>query len=276
MMRDGVLHHRHSEEGMGEMSILKKKVASRRGASITFALLLFLVCAVISAVVVVSATATAGRMSKMAEMDQRYYAVTSAARLLRDAIEGATVTVTTIAKTDTTKTETTDTETGMVTVNEAKVKQPNKYSFAQGAVSSTITDPNESDLPLLIEAACVQTGVRALPETGWPRPLVLTATDGSLDTSALTVDVNETLRADGSMVFDVSNSNGTAAEKYQLRLTFSAQDCESSSQTSLGEPTTTTDGNTVTSTTTQSVITTQTLKWKMTGIQLRKATTGGA
>ena len=71
MMRDGVLHHRHSEEGMGEMSILKKKVASRRGASITFALLLFLVCAVVSSVVIVAGTAAAGRISRMAEMDQR-------------------------------------------------------------------------------------------------------------------------------------------------------------------------------------------------------------
>ena len=60
------------------------KLRSRTGASITFALLLFLVCAVLSSVIIVAASAAAGRMSGIAEADQRYYAVTSAAELLRD------------------------------------------------------------------------------------------------------------------------------------------------------------------------------------------------
>ena len=66
------------------MNAMKNKIKSQRGASITFALLLFLVCAIISGIVVVAATAAAGRMSQRAEIDQRYYAVTSAAGLLRD------------------------------------------------------------------------------------------------------------------------------------------------------------------------------------------------
>ena len=63
------------------------KLHSRKGASITFALLAFLVCAVISAVLLASASAAAGRASGLAEMDQRYYAVTSAAQLFCDALE---------------------------------------------------------------------------------------------------------------------------------------------------------------------------------------------
>ena len=55
------------------------KLRSRKGASLTFALLAFLVCAVISAVLLASASASAGRLSNLAESDQRYYAVTSAA-----------------------------------------------------------------------------------------------------------------------------------------------------------------------------------------------------
>lgn len=62
------------------MRQLKAKLRSRRGASITFALLLFLVCAIISTVVVVSASTVGGRASGMRETDQRYFAATAAQR----------------------------------------------------------------------------------------------------------------------------------------------------------------------------------------------------
>lgn len=75
------------------MRSVKKKLGSRAGASITFALLLFLVCAVVSSVVIVAATAAAGRLSQLPRMEQRYYAVTSAAGLLRDTIDARVVTV---------------------------------------------------------------------------------------------------------------------------------------------------------------------------------------
>ena len=64
-----------------------QKLRSRKGASLTFALLAFLVCAVISAVLLASASASAGRGAEIAQMDQRYYAVTSAAQLISDAIQ---------------------------------------------------------------------------------------------------------------------------------------------------------------------------------------------
>ncbi len=73
------------------MRTIKKKLNSQRGASLTFALLLFLVCAVVGSVVLVAGTAASGRMSKVAEMDQRYYSVNSAARLLIDMIDDETV-----------------------------------------------------------------------------------------------------------------------------------------------------------------------------------------
>ena len=75
------------------MNAMKNKIKSQRGASITFALLLFLVCSVISIVVVIAGSAAAGRMSQRAETDQRYYAVTSAVELLCDDFKGKTVTV---------------------------------------------------------------------------------------------------------------------------------------------------------------------------------------
>ncbi len=76
------------------MSAIKNKLQSRRGASITFALLLFLVCAVISSVVIVAATASAGRMSGVKETDQRYYAAIEAAKRLQTIFDGKQVEVT--------------------------------------------------------------------------------------------------------------------------------------------------------------------------------------
>lgn len=66
---------------------LQLKITSQSGASITYALLLFLVCATVSSVILAAGTAAAGRMSQSVDGDQRYYAVTSAARLLKDVYE---------------------------------------------------------------------------------------------------------------------------------------------------------------------------------------------
>lgn len=76
---------------MGRM--ISKKLRSSKGASLTFALLAFLVCAVISAVLLASASAATGRLSNLAETDQRYYAVTSAAQLFCDELNGQEFTI---------------------------------------------------------------------------------------------------------------------------------------------------------------------------------------
>ena len=73
-----------------------RKLRSEAGASITYALLLFLVCAALSAVILVAATTTSGRMSGLAKTDQNYYAVTSAAGLIRDLVSDQSVSVFTI------------------------------------------------------------------------------------------------------------------------------------------------------------------------------------
>ncbi len=73
------------------MRKLKRKLRSRQGASITFALLIFLVCAIVSGVVVVAASTAGGRMSGLRETDQRYFAATIAAHTLMDKFDGKTV-----------------------------------------------------------------------------------------------------------------------------------------------------------------------------------------
>lgn len=98
-------------EAMEEMNSLRRKMRSEAGASITFALLLFMVCAVLSGVIIVAATTASGRMDQIAESDQRYYAVTSAAELLKDTLDGRIVTVKSIATSETTNTVVNGTET---------------------------------------------------------------------------------------------------------------------------------------------------------------------
>ena len=71
--------------------IIRKKLSSSRGASITMALLLFLACAVIGAVVLNAGTASAGRLSDMAKTDRRYYSVASAAELLAKELNGQSI-----------------------------------------------------------------------------------------------------------------------------------------------------------------------------------------
>ncbi len=73
--------------------LIMNKLRSRKGASLTFALLAFLVCAAVGAVLITAATASAGRISKLAESDRRYYAVSSAAQLFCDALDGQSYTI---------------------------------------------------------------------------------------------------------------------------------------------------------------------------------------
>ena len=74
-------------------SRVKETLRSRRGASITMALLLFLVCTVVGATVLTAGTASAGRVSDLARMDRRYYAVASAAELLAHELNGQEVVI---------------------------------------------------------------------------------------------------------------------------------------------------------------------------------------
>ena len=66
---------------------VKQKLNSSRGASILLALVLFLLCAMVSAVVVGSAMTNMQKVKNRREQQQVYYSVSSAARLLHDAME---------------------------------------------------------------------------------------------------------------------------------------------------------------------------------------------
>lgn len=78
---------------MRSSSLFKNKMRSESGATLMTALLFFIMCAVCGSVILAAASAAAGRMSRQQSSDQAYYTVTSAAKLLRDEIDGETVTV---------------------------------------------------------------------------------------------------------------------------------------------------------------------------------------
>ncbi len=69
---------------------LTTKLKSQSGASFSFALLLFLVCIMVSSIVIAASSASAGRLVNQGESDQRYYSVTSAAQLFCDSLDGST------------------------------------------------------------------------------------------------------------------------------------------------------------------------------------------
>jgi len=63
---------------------VKQKLYAQQGATITAALLFFLVAAVCGSIILGAATATLSRVKNQAKDTQAYYAVTSAAQLIRD------------------------------------------------------------------------------------------------------------------------------------------------------------------------------------------------
>lgn len=68
--------------------MLRKKCKSTSGASILIALFFLLLCATVGSVILSAASTSSGRLSNLKNNEQSYYAVSSAAKLLRKEIEG--------------------------------------------------------------------------------------------------------------------------------------------------------------------------------------------
>lgn len=192
------------------MLALRKKVSSEKGASITFALLLFLVCAIISSIVIVAATAVGGRASKMAEMDQRYYAVNSAAELLRDVLEAPEMTVVTGTEKVTPITLGKD-------MNQISTGTATETNLGTEITMDGEPVPND-DTSLLTVAALNLAGVSS--EALVPTLLTAAANTGTLDTTGLAVTITPLLAGE-KLTFNISNTDQTKGA-YTLRLTFKA------------------------------------------------------
>ena len=71
--------------------VISGKLRSNEGVSLSIALLLFLICAIVASIILTAGTAASGRLSKKAELDQKYYLVNSVADLLIEELEGKTI-----------------------------------------------------------------------------------------------------------------------------------------------------------------------------------------
>lgn len=210
------------------------KLKSNKGASLIVALLLFLVCAVVGAVVLASATASAGKASKLAEMDKRYYKVASAAELLAEKLCGREVK---IVRTKTTQNVTETDYTVIIDSNgEEQVSQGAPVNSVTetytAAVDPTDTEPNlfngdyeHSGFSFLTERAVrLMFGNEApdtaaamgytfsVPESGAGKGFTVSHADTELNAS-----VEWHSESDGTLVFRVSD--GSAKDSFALILT---------------------------------------------------------
>ena len=74
------------------MNRIKAKLASQSGASAVLALLFFLTCMMVGSVVLTATSANVGRLAATRQTQQDYFAVSSAARLFQEELEGMTLT----------------------------------------------------------------------------------------------------------------------------------------------------------------------------------------
>lgn len=233
---------------------IRRKLKSRKGASITFALLAFLVCAVLGAVVIAAASAAGGRVKDLAEMDQRYYAVTSAAQLFREELDKQTFTIERVEDSRT-YLPITHTKLANGTVNSvpgtetAEPSNPTFYSLKITLPKASEDDTGEpvtvtadtKKESLLTEAALRyvlgsaldgnlvnQTSLEAIygltPGTAtqtWNMTAAVTGEGGAIST--LTVQVTATMSANGDIRFIFANTPAEAGgEVFTVEFTLKA------------------------------------------------------
>jgi len=187
------------------MTAMRNKIKSQRGASITFALLVFLVCSMVSIAVVVAGTAAAGRMSQRAETDQRYYAVASAVELLCDDFKGKTVTV------EYTK-----------PVSESTVSEDDISVISIKDGDKMVSDMSKCGV-LLAASKTLVARIAGIDSSSGTFSLTV---EGAPANSSLACDINEYVKPDGRVTFEVCNTvDRTATPKspvYTLQVTFDA------------------------------------------------------
>ena len=225
---------------MEDMNSIRRKLRSQKGASITFALLLFLVCSMVSIVVVVAGSAAAGRMSQRAETDQRYYAVTSAAELLCDDFKGKTVTV--------------------EYTREGSEEDPNVDAIKISPTSDSTKTYSNTDYPIIeaVSRRLTQKIVKSeTPTTDPDGTLTLEVTASAPTGAALGCTINEYVKKDGRVIFEIFNTVAPEAAKkniYTLQAVFDARIVQSTSQYTAADGTKMEKG-------------TFTLEWSLSGIE---------
>lgn len=205
-----------------------QKIRSKTGASITFALLLFLVCAVLGSVVLAAGTAASGRLSEMTEMDQRYYSVTSAADLFCDTLCERQITVVRQRTTGYTQTTTFRKVGDTVTQQGLPSDSQTSQSF-QATINDSTNYGASGDLLVVAAQKLVHIG----SDGSWDAPSPVLTEDevtqlelavdpgtSGMETAALSVSVEQTLKENGDLVFVLKNSDG---DPFCVRVTLFAE-----------------------------------------------------
>ncbi len=208
---------------------VNKKLRSQSGASIIMALFLFTVCAVLSAVIITASTAAAGRMATTAEVDQRYYSVTSAAEVLKGLIDNRPVRVEEI---ETVTSERTYADgipgsTSESAITLVKVIGTDIGFSEDSEVTVYSYDADGTEHPYAGTFQSIQKDAAYTlytHNTYTNRVLDLTSTAGE----SLNVMISQTLWSDGRMQFDLSNKEG---KRFIISMIFEPQITETTDST---------------------------------------------
>lgn len=199
-----------------------KKLHSRSGASLLFAILVFMLCILAGTAALTAAAANSGRYSHLVDEQQKYLSVSSAVRVMKDEITGMTFTATV----DATETKITTGATPSATTTTTK------YDASSGSITS-------SDVGKVFE--------------DYFNSIVSNKYDSS---KALSVAVDETFTISGVDDMKDVTVNVKADERYNITMTFSVGDeyktvvtfpamaAYSSGERLAGDPVTDASGNT--------------------------------
>lgn len=262
---------------------IKNKITRRDGASITFALLLFLVCSVICSVVLTAATAASGRFSRLAKNDQRYYAVTSAAGLLEQMLLEEPASIVQV----TTSSTTTRYSGGIAESPVDNYDAVRKTYLLSGTGEFTREDLTETVQvegvgaigmshirdSISNDAAYRYFTGQTIPEVTGGDPRIFTLSSDiaatlSQEDDPLQCTIEEELTADGALIFTISNAEG---DPYTVEITFRPDEKTTTSRTSEEgerEEISESDGKiSYQVITTQTVTTTTRITWKRAGMR---------
>ena len=247
-------------------AILRKWKANR-GASLSIALFLFLICSVLGAVLLTAATTASGRLADLAEMDQRYYAVTSAAELLAKELTKEPVTITqtktvnrnvTIGPDDdpetviqyavTYKTNVNgNTESVMLSANETEpvstdgTRPDGEMSFLTARAFELMFGDEKCNTEAALDYSFKKSHF-AGQDSPKSFDMAFSSTDGNLAVDHLAVDVSYQMMRSGVLILTVTNKTG---EPYTLKLTLTPKFTENKSSEGTWEKSITTNKATV-------------------------------
>jgi len=166
-----------------------------------------LVCAVISGVVIVAATAAAGRMSEQSDMDERYYAVTAVANKLKTIMD-----------------------------NEGKEIK------LQYTKADTLNIDNIDTVPAGLTGILATASKGVLTKKATEIPVNGSVVIENADKS-VKCTVTGNLAADGTLTFDIKAETAKNKRVYELKLTFASTLRQTATDSSIGTATATVKWN---------------------------------